>query len=286
VSRLELGLNDGIDDDVGRFAEMTERYRSPQQRVWALALLGGRALLHGDFDETERLITEGMDVAPEFFGYAVQGFAGQLCTLRIEQGRAAEVLGAGREFVAQFPHVPAWRAGLSVILAELGLHDEAREQLAVLSSHGLAAHRRDQEWLFLLGAIAETCSTVDAPEVAGECYELLAPYAKRCIVLGDGFVLWCSAEKSLGILARSAGRAVDACGHLERALVVHRSLGSPPLVARTEFELARALTDAGTEPMTVSGYLDSARLGATTLGQFGLLRSIELFESTRRALAR
>jgi hypothetical protein len=42
-----------------------------------------------------------MNVAPEVFGDAVQGFAGQLCTLRIEQGRAAEVLGAGRDFVTQ-----------------------------------------------------------------------------------------------------------------------------------------------------------------------------------------
>jgi DNA-binding SARP family transcriptional activator/ABC-type transporter Mla MlaB component len=286
VSRLELGLSEGYDDELGRYATMTEGCQSPQHRIWALALLGGRALMRGDFDETERVITEGMNVAPEFFGYAVQGFAGQLCTLRIEQGRAAEVLGSGREFVAQYPHVPAWRAGLSVILAELGLHDEAREQLAVLSADGLAALRRDQEWLFLLGAMAETCSLIEAPAVAADCYELLAPYAERCIVLGDGYVLWCSAEKSLGILAHTAGRPLDACRHLERALSVHRSLGALPLVARTEFELARAFAAAGAEPAAVTGHLESARREATGLSQYGLLRWIELFAATQRGPAR
>ncbi len=279
VAQLELGYSPDLDEEVAQYAAMTDEYRSPYHRVWALALLGGRALMRGEFDETERLIGEGMNVAPEVFGYAIQGFAGQLCTLRIEQGRAAEVLDAGRSFVAQYPQVPAWRAGLSVILAELGLRDEAREQLSVLAANGLAAHRRDQEWLFLMGAIAETCSLTEEPGLAAECYELLAPFADRCIVLGDGYVLWCSAEKSLGILARTAGRSEDACRHLERALSVHRSLGAPPLVARTTFELARALHAAGAEAGAVTGQLELARREAMRLGQYGLLRSVETFAS-------
>jgi DNA-binding SARP family transcriptional activator/ABC-type transporter Mla MlaB component len=280
VSQLERGLTAGIDEEVERFAAMTTEYRSPQNRVWALALLGGRALARGDFDETERLIAEGMNVAPEVFGYAMQGFAGQLCTLRIEQGRAAEVLDAGRSFVAQYPQVPAWRAGLSVILAELGLHEEAREQIRVLTADGLAAVRQDQEWLFLMGALAETCSVVGSSDVAAQCYEMLTPFADRCIVLGDGYVLWCSVEKSLGILARVLGRADDACRHLERALAVHSALDSPPLVARACFELARALHAAGAEPAAVMSQLESARHEATRLGQFGLLRWIEMFAAT------
>ena len=75
-----------------------------------------------------------------------------------------------------------------------------------------------------MGAIAETCSLVGAHDVATECYELLSPFADRCIVLGDGYVLWCSVEKSLGLLALTIGRADDACRHLERALSVHLEL--------------------------------------------------------------
>jgi DNA-binding SARP family transcriptional activator/tetratricopeptide (TPR) repeat protein len=290
VSQLELaGTPEAaadIDAAVLRYAAMADEYRSPRHRVWSGAIRGGRALARGEFEETERLIGDGMSVAPEVFGYAIQGFAGQLCTLRIEQGRAAEVLDAGRDFVAQYPQVPAWRAGLSVILAELGLLDEAREQLAVLAANGLGTLRRDQEWLFSMGAIAETCSTIGASDIAVECYELLSSFADRCIVLGDGYVLWCSAEKSLGILARTAGRPLDACRHLDRALAVHQSLGAHPLVARTAFEYARALHEANADPELVALQLTNARRRATQLGQFGLLRSIEVFTHSSNTGAR
>jgi len=279
VAELELGLTSDLDTHVASYAAMTDEHRSPHHRVWALALLGGRALARGDFEETERLIGEGMNVAPEVFGYAIQGFAGQLCTLRIEQGRAAEVLDFGRDFVEQYPQVPAWRAGLSVILAELGLKSEAREQLVILRGHGLERIRQDQEWLFLMGAIAETCSMIDDPDIAAECYQLLAPFADRCIVLGDGYVLWFSVEKSLGILALTTGRATIARGHLERALGVHSTLGALPLVSRTHFELARTFYEAGDEPSVVTKRLELARHLATGLGQYGLLRSIETFSS-------
>jgi DNA-binding SARP family transcriptional activator len=279
VAALELGLTSELDDHVAHYAAMTNEHQSPHHRVWALALLGGRALARGEFGETERLIEEGMSVAPEVFGYAIQGFAGQLCTLRIEQGRAAEVLDAGRDFVAQYPQVPAWRAGLSVILGELGLDEEAREQVTILTGTGLCEIRRDQEWLFLMGALAETCSLIGARDVAAECYELLTPFADRCIVLGDGYVLWCSVEKSLGLLAHTIGRAEVACGHLERALAVHRELGAPPLVARTSFELARALHFAGAGSEAVARRLEFARDEAAALGQYGLLRRVEIFSS-------
>ena len=238
------------------------------------------AALAGEFDETERLITEGMHVAPEVFGYAIQGFAGQLCTLRIEQGRAAEVLDAGRNFVAQYPQVPAWRAGLSVILAELGLDDEAGEQLAILTGGGLAGIRRDQEWLFLMGAVAETCSLIGARDVAAECYELLTPFSDRCIVLGDGYVLWCSVEKSLGILARTLRCAEVSCRQSRTGAVRAPQTGRAATRRATNLELARALNDAHADPKAVTHRLELARREATALGQYGLLRWIEMFGST------
>ncbi len=92
-----------------------------------------------------------------------------------------------------------------------------------------------------MGPAAETCSLIGDADIADECYELLAPFADRCIVLGDGYVLWCSVEKSLGLLARTLGRTEDACRHLERALAVHRRLEAPPLVDTDEL---RARTGA------------------------------------------
>jgi hypothetical protein len=71
------------------------------------------------------------------------------------------------------------------------------------------------------------------------------------------------------------------CRHLERALSVHEKLDARPLVARTKFELARALHAAGAEPSVVARPLELARKEATKLGQYGLLRWIEMFSSVR-----
>jgi DNA-binding SARP family transcriptional activator len=276
--RLELVLHENIDDEIATYAQLAADYRSPYHQVWSRAILAGRALCRGDFARTEQLIDEGMVVAPEVFGYAVQGFAGQLCTLRIEQGRAGEVLSAAADFVEQFAQAPAWRAGLSVIMAELGLRHEARAEMHRLVGGGAGGLRRDHEWLFVMGALAETCSLLGDASVSADIYGLLAPFADRCVVMGEGYVLWCSAEKSLGILALGAGRFAEACGHLHRALAVHQALGAAPLEARTSFEYARALAGVGAAPAEIEHRLAHAKGIAVELGQHGLLRRIDEFE--------
>ena len=275
--RLDLCLHEGIDDDISEYAAMAAAYPSPRHQVWSQAILAGRALARGEFDETERIITDGMTIAPELLGDSVQGFAGQLCTLRIEQGRADEVLDAARNFADGFPQVAAWRAGLSVILAELGYLDEARAELNRVVGKGLATLRRDQEWLFTMGALAETCAVLADASTAADIYELLTPFAERAVVLGEGYVLWCSAQKSLGILARTIGQPEEACGHLFRALEVHRSFSAQPLIARTLFEYARALDAAGAPKAKISESLDAALTLATSIGQRGLIRSMQGF---------
>jgi tetratricopeptide (TPR) repeat protein len=276
--QLELCLPDGVDDDVVAYTSMVKTYRSPRHQVWFRAILAGLALARGEFENTEQIIMEGMAIAPELFGYAVQGFAGQLCTLRIEQGRAKEMLDAARGFADEFPQVVAWRAGLSVILAELGRGEEARSELKRVIGNGLETVRRDQEWLFTMGALAETCSIVDDATTAARIYEELAPFADRAVVLGEGYVLWCSAHKSLGILARTAGQPDRACEHLARALEVHRAFSAHALVARTMFEQARALKAAHAPATAIGDALNEALALATALGQNGLIRSIEQFD--------
>jgi DNA-binding SARP family transcriptional activator/tetratricopeptide (TPR) repeat protein len=277
--RLELCQHDGIDDEVAEYSALVASYRSPRHQVWSRAILAGRALVRGDFEETERVIADGLAIAPELFGYAVQGFAGQLCTLRIEQGRADEVLGDARSFADGFPQVVAWRAGLSVILAELGHFEDARAEMSRVVGQGLGTLRRDQEWLFTMGALAETCALLADASTAADIYELLSPFAERAIVLGEGYVLWCSAQKSLGILARTIGDHEEACRHLVRALEIHRAFAAPPLVARTTFEYARALHAADGPAARVNESLEAARTLATSLGQTGLVHSIEKFGS-------
>jgi hypothetical protein len=130
-----------------------------------------------------------------------------------------------------------------------------------------------------MGALAETCALLADASTAADIYELLSPFAERAIVLGEGYVLWCSAQKSLGILARTIGDHEEACRHLVRALEIHRAFAAPPLVARTTFEYARALHAADGPAARVNESLEAARTLATSLGQTGLVHSIEKFGS-------
>jgi hypothetical protein len=61
--------------------------------------------------------------------YSVQLFA-----IRREQGRLEEMVAATQAFVAQFPAVPAWRAGLAYQYAELGRTEEARREFEVVAA--------------------------------------------------------------------------------------------------------------------------------------------------------
>jgi hypothetical protein len=140
---------------------------------------------------------------------------------------------------------------------------------------GLATLRRDQEWLFTMGALAETCAALEDAGTAAVIYELLTPFAERSVVLGEGYVLWCSAQKSLGILARTIGNYDAACRHLSRALDVHRSFSAQPLIARTLFEYSRVLDAAGAPESKVSQPLEAALTLATAIGQRGLVKSIQ-----------
>jgi hypothetical protein len=174
-----------------------------------------------------------------------------------------------RQFVSEFPHVSAWRAGLSVLLAEAGEADEARAEVDRILAAGLGAVRRDQNWAFCIAALAETCGRLDDGERAAPIYEQLLPFDGRFVVLGDGYAVWCAVAKSLGILAR-AGRRFDAARvHLEAALAAHRAAGAAALVARTQAELATVLAATGCEREAAEHRL-AAVGSAARMGQHGV----------------
>jgi tetratricopeptide (TPR) repeat protein len=176
-------------------------------------------------------------------------------------------------FVDEFPHVPAWRAGLAVLYAEAGQTDQAATELDRLA-RGLDDVRRDQNWLFCMGALAEACGRVGNASLARDVYDLLRPHADRFVVLGDGYAVWCSVEQSLGILARTTGRA-EAIWHLARALRAERTVGARPVAARTEYEYGLALLGGSESAEEARAHLLVALESARELGMAALARRSE-----------
>jgi DNA-binding SARP family transcriptional activator/tetratricopeptide (TPR) repeat protein len=270
---LELGRVNEADAALESHAVLAEVVRHPLDRVWSRGLQGGRALRRGDFAETERLMTEGMQLAPDLFD-TMQAFAGQFCTLRWEQGRCEETVGLAESFVGQFGHVPAWSAGLAVLYAGSGRVAAAIGTIEAVEAE-LDCVRRDQNWFFCMGALAEAIAVVGEPRLAVPVYDALLPYADRCVVLGDGFALLCAVTKSLGILARTMGSHELAAGHLRCALATHVGFGTPPLIARTQYEYGRVLLEAGDSPATARELLDRARVTASAIGMDAVVASVD-----------
>lgn len=282
---LEQGALDEAGREIAAHHRLADDLHHPLHQVWSAGLRGGLHLLGGRFDQTEALMNEAAALAPEVFA-SVQAFAGQLCVLRIEQGRAEEMVDVAAQFVDEFPHVPAWRAGLAVLYAEAGRIEQARVIVDRLTS-GLAQIRRDQNWLFCMGALAEVCAVAGSPAQARAVYDVLRPHAEQFVTLGDGYATWCSVEKSLGIAARTMGRADVATWHLARALRAHRALRARPLVARTEYEYALALLDRRESHEDARRHLRTALTSARSLGMTGLARHSERFldDSTASGVA-
>lgn len=267
---LELGTHEEADREIAIHRQLAEELHHPLQQVWSAGLRGGRHLVSGRFDEAEALMTEAAALSPETFA-SVQAFAGQLCILRIEQGRAGEMVDVAASFVDEFPHVPAWRAGLAVLYAEAGRTDRAATEVDRLA-RGVGEVRRDQNWLFCMGALAEACGKVGNASLARSLYDLLRPHADRFVILGDGYALWSSVEHSLGILARTTGRADAAIGHLARALRAERVVGARPVEARTEYEYGLALLGASGSAEQARAHLLVALESAHELGMTALAR--------------
>jgi DNA-binding SARP family transcriptional activator len=269
---MEAARFDDADRHLAAHAQLADDLRSPLHRIWSCGMRAARSLMSGDFARVEALLGEAAAISPEQFA-VVQAFAGMLCVLRVEQGRAEEMVDVARQFVAEFEHVPAWRAGFAVLLAEAGAVAEARFEIDAVLGTGLGRVRRDQNWTFCMAALAEACARLDDATRAAPVYDELLPFDGRFVVLGDGYAVWCAVAKSLGILARAAGRFETARAHLEAALVAHRAAGADALTARTEVELATVLEALGLE-REASELRVSASAAARRMGQAGLLQKL------------
>lgn len=100
-------------------------------------------------------------------------------------------------------------------------------------------------WLDSVTNLAEVCSFLGDEGASHVLLPLLAPYADRLVVKDRAMVCRGSVSRFLGLLEAGAKRYDEAIGRLETALAVHRRLPAPPLVARSECDLAEALLKRG-----------------------------------------
>lgn len=203
-------------------------------------------------DEWSRLLT-GRDPS------GVHGI--QMFSVRREQGRLAELAPLLRVLTAS-DRDGAWSPGLVVLLAELGMEDEANRELRRITSDGLDG-LRPSLWLASLSYLADACRMLGDADLAKVVYDELEPYRGSNVMIGHLVSCYGAADRYLGTLSAVLGEWQRSESHFESALVLNRKLGARTWLAHTEFEYARML-------LARRGRDDRAR-AATLLGEAAAL---------------
>jgi tetratricopeptide (TPR) repeat protein len=252
---LELGNVAEADIAVTTLERLADGNPEPRAAAYVPLQRGRRAALEGRYREAEELQGKARDVADRLRDPAVTMVAaGELFGIRWAQGRIAELEPEARAFADRAPGMPVWRAGLALILTQLGRDAEARRELERLVHEGACDMPRDNVWLLAVALLSEACSHLGDRRRAAVLYEHLAPLAARNVVSPHAIFAG-PASLYLAILATTMGESELAAEHLETAAEAAARIGAGPVLDRIaslrKAQPARARAEparAGAEP--------------------------------------
>ncbi len=271
---LALGEIDTAASELTAARELASRTRQPFTLHVAEHYSSAVALLQGRLAEAEQAAERSREAGRLLTGRDASGVYGlQMFNIRREQGRLDELAPVVRILAARGGGGGAWRPGFAVLLAELGMADEARRELARLRAHGLEPFRTTL-WLGSLIYLADACSAVADAETAALVYPELAPFAGVNVMVGHGVALHGSADRYLGMLAVELGERERAAAHFEAALVLNRRMGAWTWLAHTAFQYGRLLSASG-DAARAEPLLGEAAALAETIGMPALRSRIE-----------
>jgi hypothetical protein len=283
ASSLESGDARAVQADIATHARLTEELPMATARWAATTMRALRALLHGAFDDVERLANEALSLDPGRPNVQFT-YIDQMALLRWEQGRLGELRDEWQGVVDQFPGAEFARAWLALADAELGHRDEARRELRSLAEQ-LPRRPRDGIWLAAVALTSMLAAHLNEPEAAGRLDPLLLPYARHVVAFTAPHPVVClgSASFYLGLLATVNSRWTDAAGHFEAAIAAHDRLGAGPLLARTRYAYARMLLARGQaiDRSRALGLLDGAVATADSLGMAAVAEEIRTLRATQ-----
>jgi tetratricopeptide (TPR) repeat protein len=228
-----------------------------------------QAYLAGRLHEAEALAMEalasgsgGPDESP------THTFAVQMLFIRREQNRLAEFVDAVAAYAAAFPSIAAWRCALALVYAELGREREARREFDALAEADFVDLPRDGLWLGAAAALAEIAVRLGDRRRAARLYELLTPFAGRCVVIAAA-VCQGAAARPLGLLATALGDVDRAEAHFADALEINAGVGAELWLAHSRCDYARALAAhgdaAGARALRDEAWTAANRLGLAAL---------------------
>ena len=237
----ELGRFDALRHEVRASRRVAERLGQDLFLHQFASCASALALLDGRLDAAEAMAGRALELSRSQ-GYDGSGVYGiQMFGIRREQDRLAELAPLVRALAAGGSGSAVWRPGLCVLYAELGMHAEARRELAHLCVDGCAVVPRDALRLGALTYLADACSLLGDAEHAAMVYEQLRGFAGTVVQLGRMVACYGVADRHLGMLAATMHDWERAELHFEAALRLNRRMQAVTWLAHTRYEYARML---------------------------------------------
>src|SRR5581483_11718371 len=174
------------------------------------------ALLQGRLADAEAAAERSREWGRLLTGRDADGVYGiQMFSVRREQGRLDELASVVR-VLGRSDREGVWRPGLAALLAELGMEDDAREELERIRRDGLERFRASL-WLATLTYLADACAVVGDAELAALVYHELSPLSGASVMIGHGVACYGAADRYLGMLSATMGDHDAAERHFEAA---------------------------------------------------------------------
>jgi len=235
---------------IAEYTNLLDRHRVLAGRVddafhtWiSMNWTANRAALAGDPARAEALAGEGLAIGSDR-GQPDASLVhfGQLVLIRDMQGRLPELTEHLDDIAGTTSGIPAARAAHALALVRAGRRAEAVEVLASDVADGFASFHG------LLGGAAmavagEAIALLGGPEPAKVLYELVLPHGE--LLATFGYNTYEALHWTLGRLAFVTGDLDASDQHCSRALEIHRAMGAPYFVARTEWAWAESLAIRG-----------------------------------------
>jgi DNA-binding SARP family transcriptional activator/tetratricopeptide (TPR) repeat protein len=288
IVSLELGDFTEVDVAIAEHARLADRMKQSPAQIHSRAFQAMRALMEGRYEDVERLAADVLELGTlSQASSAVQASGIELFALYWEQDRLDELEQPVRDLVAGYEGIAAWRVALAFLLSGLGRAEEAQAELDELAAGGFAAIPDDATRLGSLGFLALTAAALGDSERMEELEGLLAPYRGRPIAIGGAAAYGGTTSFYLGVLAARLGRHDAAVERLEEAAALNQRGGALPWLARSRYELTRALAARGEagDAERAGKLLAEAGRAAERLGMAALLKQMRAGEG-RESLSR
>jgi hypothetical protein len=231
---LELGDGEAFDETFGQYKQVVERLDQPFF-LWLESMFRGtRALLAGEIDEAERLAQATLAIGARMGTPNAEGvFAGQIFSVRREQGRLGELAPALEAAAARHPALTVYRAGRAAVAAAAGTREDANVAIEDVMSKDLEDLPRDQNWIATLGTLAPAAVAAQNEHRIRQLLALLGPYAGRMIVVGQGATTHGAVSHQLGVMYTAIGETGRAAICFEDAASLHGRARTPLWLGHT-----------------------------------------------------